>query len=294
MPDEVKKIYLGTPLNGTVVTRAVDGAPQRVVRTESGRPSRTGRAAHGRCRGPHGMLLAFPARPVSRCRGCLREGLAMKKSSELTWAQVAMAANAPMMTKAALVDGRTDVGVLPTGQVVGSDRRAPDGRRADRSDSHRGERGSRQALRIGDRNFGSLSQIRSVSRLLGSRRNVRGSRRSAMAECELVEHPKGIVRRAAFGYSRRKFKKVVDPGTGGCAIMRGFWSAMGALETVVGATWRKARRAPAMARDPSRSAERSDAPGARTSGSSKESSRVSTREGPGGLQLETSRGLRRA
>jgi NAD(P)H-dependent flavin oxidoreductase YrpB (nitropropane dioxygenase family) len=30
-----------------------------------------------------------------------------------------MAANAPMMTKAALVDGRTDAGVLPTGQVVG-------------------------------------------------------------------------------------------------------------------------------------------------------------------------------
>jgi NAD(P)H-dependent flavin oxidoreductase YrpB (nitropropane dioxygenase family) len=30
-----------------------------------------------------------------------------------------MAANAPVMTKAALVDGRTDVGVLPTGQVVG-------------------------------------------------------------------------------------------------------------------------------------------------------------------------------
>ena len=30
-----------------------------------------------------------------------------------------MAANAPMMTKAALVEGRTDVGVLPTGQVVG-------------------------------------------------------------------------------------------------------------------------------------------------------------------------------
>jgi NAD(P)H-dependent flavin oxidoreductase YrpB (nitropropane dioxygenase family) len=37
----------------------------------------------------------------------------------LTWPQVVMAANAPVMTKAALVDGRTDVGVLPTGQVVG-------------------------------------------------------------------------------------------------------------------------------------------------------------------------------
>jgi NAD(P)H-dependent flavin oxidoreductase YrpB (nitropropane dioxygenase family) len=43
----------------------------------------------------------------------------MKTGNELTWAQVVMAANAPVMTKAALVDGRTDVGVLPTGQVVG-------------------------------------------------------------------------------------------------------------------------------------------------------------------------------
>jgi 3-oxoacyl-[acyl-carrier-protein] synthase II len=42
----------------------------------------------------------------------------MKEGNELTWPQVVMAANAPMMTKAALVDGRTDVGVLPTGQVV--------------------------------------------------------------------------------------------------------------------------------------------------------------------------------
>jgi NAD(P)H-dependent flavin oxidoreductase YrpB (nitropropane dioxygenase family) len=30
-----------------------------------------------------------------------------------------MAANAPMMTKAALVDGRLDAGILPTGQVAG-------------------------------------------------------------------------------------------------------------------------------------------------------------------------------
>ncbi len=43
----------------------------------------------------------------------------MKQGNELSWPQVVMAANAPMMTKAALVDGRTDVGVLPTGQVVG-------------------------------------------------------------------------------------------------------------------------------------------------------------------------------
>jgi NAD(P)H-dependent flavin oxidoreductase YrpB (nitropropane dioxygenase family) len=49
----------------------------------------------------------------------LKEGRAMKEGNELTWSQVVMAANAPVMTKAALVEGRADVGVLPTGQVVG-------------------------------------------------------------------------------------------------------------------------------------------------------------------------------
>ena len=43
----------------------------------------------------------------------------MKEGNELTWSQVVMAANVLVMTKAALVEGRTDVGVLPTGQVVG-------------------------------------------------------------------------------------------------------------------------------------------------------------------------------
>jgi NAD(P)H-dependent flavin oxidoreductase YrpB (nitropropane dioxygenase family) len=37
----------------------------------------------------------------------------------LTWAQVLMAANTPMLLRAGLVTGRTDVGVLASGQVVG-------------------------------------------------------------------------------------------------------------------------------------------------------------------------------
>jgi NAD(P)H-dependent flavin oxidoreductase YrpB (nitropropane dioxygenase family) len=49
----------------------------------------------------------------------LREGFAMKKSQELTFGQMAMAANAPMLTRASMVEGRPDVGILPTGQVVG-------------------------------------------------------------------------------------------------------------------------------------------------------------------------------
>src|SRR5665213_1869002 len=34
VPTSVKEIYLGTPVTGTVVSTAVDGAPQRVIRTE--------------------------------------------------------------------------------------------------------------------------------------------------------------------------------------------------------------------------------------------------------------------
>jgi NAD(P)H-dependent flavin oxidoreductase YrpB (nitropropane dioxygenase family) len=48
-----------------------------------------------------------------------KEGLAMRKSLGLTWTQTLMAANAPMLTKAALVDGKVESGVLPSGQVVG-------------------------------------------------------------------------------------------------------------------------------------------------------------------------------
>ena len=44
----------------------------------------------------------------------------MKKSQELSWAQLALAANAPMLTKATLVDGHPEVGILPTGQGVGA------------------------------------------------------------------------------------------------------------------------------------------------------------------------------
>ncbi|HLN41234.1 MAG TPA: nitronate monooxygenase [Acidimicrobiales bacterium] len=118
VPDEVKKIYLGTNVTGTVVTTRVDGAPQRVIRTEvvdhlegAGRLAALPRALRN--------ALAFRRQTRTSLRALLSEGRAMKEGNELSWAQVVMAANAPMMTKAALVEGRTDVGVLPTGQVVG-------------------------------------------------------------------------------------------------------------------------------------------------------------------------------
>jgi NAD(P)H-dependent flavin oxidoreductase YrpB (nitropropane dioxygenase family) len=49
----------------------------------------------------------------------MRDGLAMRRGKDLTWSQVVMAANTPMLLKAGLVDGNTDAGVLASGQVAG-------------------------------------------------------------------------------------------------------------------------------------------------------------------------------
>ena len=43
----------------------------------------------------------------------------MRKNQDLTLSQMAMAANAPMLIKATMVDGKPEVGILPTGQVTG-------------------------------------------------------------------------------------------------------------------------------------------------------------------------------
>ncbi len=117
VPDEVKAVYLGTPVTGTVVSSSIDGKPQRVIRTglvdslESARLTRLVRAAANawRFRGLTGMSVS----------AMLREGLAMRRSQGLSWSQMAMAANAPMLTRATMVDGDVDAGVLPTGQCVG-------------------------------------------------------------------------------------------------------------------------------------------------------------------------------
>ncbi len=119
VPDEVKRLYLQTPVTGTVVSTAVDGAPQRVIRTDLvDHLEKSGwlRALPRALANAH----AFRKETDTTLPALWKEGTAMKKGNDLTWPQVVMAANAPMMTKAALVDGRTDVGVLPTGQVVGA------------------------------------------------------------------------------------------------------------------------------------------------------------------------------
>ena len=118
VPEPIKQLYLSTAVTGTVVTVALDGMPQRVVRTDLvdrlERSSGVSRLARS-----FTAALRFRRLTGTPLRQMVREGLAMRRSQGLSWSQMAMAANAPMLIKAALVDGRPEVGVLPTGQVAG-------------------------------------------------------------------------------------------------------------------------------------------------------------------------------
>ena len=116
--DEVKQVYLAAGLDGTVVTRRVDGVPHRVLRTTM---------VDHLVRGGGIGALARSARNAARFRAAgglswpemVRQGRDMRRDSGLSWGQVLMAANTPVLLRAAMVDGRPDLGLMSSGQVVG-------------------------------------------------------------------------------------------------------------------------------------------------------------------------------
>ena len=118
VPDAVKQAYLASDVTGTVVTTRVDGVPHRVLRTPL--VERLDQA------GPVRSLVRS-ARSAAAFRGLsglswaelIRQGRAMRRDTELTWGQVLMAANTPMLLRAAMVDGRPDLGLMSSGQVAG-------------------------------------------------------------------------------------------------------------------------------------------------------------------------------
>src|SRR5579863_6418243 len=87
--DAVKRVYLAAGVDGTVVTRRVDGVPHRVLRT----PLVDRLEAGGRAR-----TLLRSARNAMRFRSVsglssvelLRSGRALRRGGELSWAQVLM------------------------------------------------------------------------------------------------------------------------------------------------------------------------------------------------------------
>jgi NAD(P)H-dependent flavin oxidoreductase YrpB (nitropropane dioxygenase family) len=118
VPDAVKRRYLESALDGTVVTRRVDGMPHRVLRTGLVEKLENGSRARG-FTAAVGNAAKFKKMSQMTWRSMITDGLAMRHGQQLTWSQVVMAANTPMLLKAGLVEGNTEAGVLASGQVAG-------------------------------------------------------------------------------------------------------------------------------------------------------------------------------
>jgi len=122
VPDVVKRRYFEATLADSVVSRALDGQPMRVLRNEAFAEAE--QAASGVSRGRRLVSAARNAATVRRMTGqswtqLAREGFALRSREGLTLEQVSRAADSPMLIKAALVDGDPVHGLLPTGQVAG-------------------------------------------------------------------------------------------------------------------------------------------------------------------------------
>ena len=117
VPPLVQQRYFDADIASTIVSTAIDGAPQRVIRTKLvNRLERAGLLGAPRA---VGNAMKFRKLTETSMVDLLREGLAMKRRQKLPWRQVIMAANAPLLTKAALLDGHPEVGILPTGMGLG-------------------------------------------------------------------------------------------------------------------------------------------------------------------------------
>ncbi|MER6461759.1 nitronate monooxygenase family protein [Streptomyces sp. NPDC001228] len=118
VPDAVKARYLAATVKDVTVTRAVDGLPHRMLRTplvdsleDTGRTRRLLRAVR--------HTAVFRRLSGLTWRQLARDGLALRHGKDLSWSQLLLAANTPMLLRSAMVDGRTDLGVMASGQVAG-------------------------------------------------------------------------------------------------------------------------------------------------------------------------------
>ncbi|MGW4754907.1 NAD(P)H-dependent flavin oxidoreductase [Streptomyces chartreusis] len=118
VPDAVKARYLAATVRDVTVTTAVDGLPHRMLRTDlvdalerSGRTRAFLQAVR--------RAAGYRKLSGTTWRHMLLDGRALRHGKDLTWGQVLLAANTPMLLRASMVDGRTDLGVMASGQVAG-------------------------------------------------------------------------------------------------------------------------------------------------------------------------------
>lgn len=118
VPDRIKARYLAAGPTDTIVTSRIDGHPHRMLRTRFVEAVDRSGPWRGLALGVKNAFR-FKAMSGERWSDIVREGLAMRSRHGHSLLQVLTAANAPMLCRAAMVEGNDEVGVLSTGQVTG-------------------------------------------------------------------------------------------------------------------------------------------------------------------------------
>ncbi len=118
VPDITLQRYVEARMSDIILSRKLDGLPQRMVRNELTRELEKA--------GPIRLLvmaiqnaLALRRETGATIPALLRSALAMRKNERLSNAQMILAANAPILARMAMSDGDPVHGYLPSGTVAG-------------------------------------------------------------------------------------------------------------------------------------------------------------------------------
>jgi len=119
VPEATARRYLEAAVDDVVVTREIDGLPQRVVMNELVRRL-MGLGPLRRTVFALRNALAFRAASGASLVALGRSALALRRHERLTRSQLLMAANAPMLARRAMQEGDPVGGYLPSGTIAGA------------------------------------------------------------------------------------------------------------------------------------------------------------------------------
>ena len=119
VPEQTKQRYIAASAEDIIVSRQLDGMPQRMINNEllqrlqstSGLGMLLMAAKNG---------LAFTKLTRQSLFGMMQAAWKMSRNGDMSLGQSLMAANAPMMIQEAMVRGHPSNGILPSGQVAGA------------------------------------------------------------------------------------------------------------------------------------------------------------------------------
>ena len=117
-PDATKAQYLSSEVTKIPVSTKLDGLPQRMVMNETladlEKSSRLGMLMRALQNG-----MKYKSQTGMSMFETVKTAWAMASKTDMTLGQTMMAGNAPMIIQKAMVEGKPDEGVLPSGQVAG-------------------------------------------------------------------------------------------------------------------------------------------------------------------------------